>query len=219
VGKYDVIVSSGPGYKTAREEATDAMLQVGQNWPAIYEIAGDKIIGGMGFPGAQDISERIAKKLGIQEDGDEQPQMVQGPNGPIPADQAGQLLGQMDHTLQAMQDEMEKLESGMAKAELDSKTAIRVAEINAQAKLDDSELKGMVELLIAKIEPMLAHQAAVVAAADPAHPAAPAPIAQGVQQAPAEAQAADQSHMQNMEAQASQPEPDAGIAPASDGDA
>lgn len=152
VGQYDVVVTSGPAYNTAREEATDAMLQVGQNWPQIYEIAGDKIIGGMGFPGADEIGERISKKLGISDNDDEDQTMVETPNGPVPAAQAGQLIGQMNDALEQMQAEMEKLESGLAVEESRSKTAIRVAEINAEARHDDTELKGMVDIVLAKID-------------------------------------------------------------------
>ena len=152
VGKYDVVVTSGPAYNTAREEATDAMLQVGSNWPAIYEIAGDKIVGGMGFPGADEIGERIAKKLGISDDENEDQTMVETPNGPVPAAQAGQLIGQMNDALEQMQAEMEKLESGMAIEKSRSNTAIKVAEINAAAKNDDTELKGMIDIVLAKID-------------------------------------------------------------------
>ena len=162
VGTYDVVVTSGPAYNTAREEATDAMLQVGQNWPAIYEIAGDKIIGGMGFPGADDIGERIAKKLGISDDDEQQDEtMVQTPQGPIPAAQAGQLIGQMNDALEQMQAEMEKLESGIKVAELNAETSVKVAEINAAAKHDDTELKGMIDIVLAKIDAANANVAAM----------------------------------------------------------
>jgi hypothetical protein len=152
VGTYDVVVTSGPAYNTAREEATDAMLQVGQNWPKIYDIAGDKIVGGMGFPGADEIGERIAKKLGIQDDDEEQPPQVETPNGPIPIEKAGELIGQMNDALEQMQAEMEKLESGIKVAELNAETSVRVAEINAAAKHDDTELKGMIDIVLARID-------------------------------------------------------------------
>ena len=106
----------------------------------------------MGFPGADDIGERIAKKLGISDDEDEQEQMVQTPNGPIPAAQAGQLIGQMNQALEAMQTDMEKLESGLKVAEINAQTSIEVAKINAEAKHDDTELKGMIDIVLAKID-------------------------------------------------------------------
>ena len=178
VGKYDVVVTSGPAYNTAREEATDAMLQVGQNWPAIYEIAGDKIVGGMGFPGADEIGERIAKKLGISDDENEDQTMVETPNGPVPAAQAGQLIGQMNDALEQMQAEMEKLESGEKQAQLDADTKIKLAEINATAKQDAVELKGMIDIVLKEIERTNAAVAAVqetAAKGEEARKAAPKP--------------------------------------------
>lgn len=187
VGKYDVTVSTGPSYNSMREETVANMVEVGGKWPKLFEVAGDKLVKAMDWPGAQEIAERIAKTMppGLVDDDDEQPNMVQTPNGPIPADQAGQLIGQMNQALEQMQGEMEKLESGIAKAEVDARSREEVARINAESRQDVEELKGMITLLVERMSPVLAHQAAVVAAADPAHPDTPAPIAQGLEQSPA----------------------------------
>lgn len=209
VGEYDVVVSAGPAYSTLREEAADQMLSVGQSWPKLFDIAGDKIVKNFDWPGAEDISERIAKTLppGLADnDDDQQPNMVQTDKGPIPAEQAAKMIGDMDNALSQMHQELEEAQSGLAKAKIDNDARVEVARINADAKHDDSELKGMIQLLLAKMDPVLAHQAAVAAAADPAHPDPPAAIAQGVEQAPADVAAAEQ-----------QPEPDAGQASASQG--
>ena len=189
VGKYDVTVSTGPAYNTMREETVANMVEVGGKWPKLFEIAGDKLVKAMDWPGAQEIAERIEKTLppGLKDGGDEQPQMVQTPKGPIPIDQAGQLIGQLNQAMEAMQADMEKLESGMAKAQLDSETKIEIARIQAESRQDVEELKGMIALLMEQMNPILAHQAAVIAAADPAHPATPAPIAQGLEPSPAAA--------------------------------
>jgi Phage P22-like portal protein len=217
VGKYDVVVSSGPAYNTAREAATDAMLQVGQNWPDIYGIAGDKIIGGMDFPGADKIAERVAKKLGIGDDNEDE-QIIQTPKGPIPVNQAGKMIAQLDDTLDKLHSELQDFETGFRKSQLDAETRVKVAEINAQSTHDNTELTGMVQLILARMDPWqaaqaaaVAHASAVASAADPMHPDEPAPIAQGMEQAPAQVQQAETAHEQAMEAQ---PEPDAGTAPA-----
>ena len=51
VGTYDVTVSVGPAYSTMRQEAADAMVQFGQAWPKLMEIAGDKVVKSMDWPG------------------------------------------------------------------------------------------------------------------------------------------------------------------------
>ena len=206
VGTYDVTVSTGPAYNTMREETVANMVEVGGKWPKLFEVAGDKLVSAMDWPGATEIAERIKKSMppGLVDDGDEQKDMVQTPNGPIPAEQAGQLIGQMNQALEAMQAEMEKLESGMAKAQMDNDTKIEVARIQAESRENVEELKGMIGLLMNQLNPILAHQAAVIAAADPEHPDTPAPIAQGIEQSPAELAA--------MEA-----EPDGGADPSATG--
>jgi hypothetical protein len=188
VGKYDVVISSGPAYSTLREEAADQMLAVGQSWPKLFEIAGDKIVKSFDWPGAEEVAERIAKTLppGLADKDDEEPDMVQTANGPIPAEQAGKMIGDMDNALQQMSQELEDAQAGLTKAKMDNETRLEVERIRAEAKHDDTELRAMIELLMARLDPMLAHHAAVASAADPEHPAVPAIIAQGMEQSPAE---------------------------------
>jgi hypothetical protein len=212
VGKYDVIVTTGPAYNTLRQEAADSMVQMAQSWPKLMEVAGDKVVRSMDWPGADDIADRIAKTLppGIADEDKKQkdaPPMVQTPNGPIPLDQAGQMIGQMDNALSQMQNEMEQHEAGIRKAEIAAAASIEVARINAEARGDNAELSAFAKMLMMQAAPQIAHTAAVQAAADPMHPDAPAPLAQGLEQAPADAQAADQGHQQAMDMQAAQPDP------------
>ena len=215
VGTYDVIVTTGPAYNTLRQEAAETMVQMAQNWPKLMEIAGDKVIRAMDWPGADDIADRVAKTLppGLAdkpEDQKDAPPMVQTPNGPIPLDQAGQMIGQMDHALSQMQGEMEKHEAGIKKAEIAAAASIEVARINAEARGDNAELSAFAKMLMMQAAPRIDHAAAVEAAADPMHPNAPAPVAQGMEQAPADVQAVEQQ-------QTMQPEPDAENAPAPEG--
>jgi len=222
VGQYDCIVTSGPAYNTLREEAAANMIEMGGKWPKLMDVAGDKIVRALDWPGAEEIADRLEKTLppGLADkpqDGKEAPPMVQTPNGPIPLDQAGQMIGQMDHALSQMQQELEQHEAGIKKAEIAAAASIEVARINAEARGDNAELSAFAKLLQMQAAPQIDHAAAVQAAADPAHPNAPAPVAQGLEQAPADAQASDQGHQQAMEMQASQPEPDAGNASAPEG--
>lgn len=186
VGTYDVVVTTGPAYNTLREEAAANMIELGGKWPKLMDVAGDKVIRAMDWPDAEGIADRVAKSMPpglVDDDGEEQ--MVQTPKGPIPVKQAGQMIGQMDQAMEAMHAHLEEMQAGITKANLDNASKERIASEGNAAKLDVEELKGMIQLLLAGQAPMIAHQAAVVAAADPAHPDAPAPIAQGIEQAPA----------------------------------
>jgi hypothetical protein len=75
VGKYDVVATTGPGYATKRQEALEAMAQLLQGNPQLWQVAGDLFVKNMDWPGAQEMSKRFAKTIDPKflEDGDEDP--------------------------------------------------------------------------------------------------------------------------------------------------
>lgn len=156
VGEYDVVISSGPSYSTLRQEAADSMIAAGRSWPKLWEVAGDKIVKSMDWPGAQEISDRIAKTLppGLadkkkSDDAD----LVQTPKGPLPKEQAGQLIGQMEQALEAMNADMEARDAALEKARIDADSREEVARINAASRADVEELKGMIAMLVQQTTP------------------------------------------------------------------
>lgn len=157
VGTYDVTVSAGPSYSTLRQEAADAMIQFGQSWPKLMDLAGDKVVKAMDWPGAEEIAERIARTIPPQvrgdEGGDAEAGMVMTPQGPMPPDQAGQMIGQMMQALEQMQGALQEAENGLAKARIDAASREEVARINAVSRQDVEELKGVVTLLAQRMQP------------------------------------------------------------------
>ena len=77
VGVYDVMVTTGPGYMTKRQEALDAMSMLLQSNPELWKVAGDLFIKNMDWPGAQEMAARFAKIIDpkIMEGEDESPEM------------------------------------------------------------------------------------------------------------------------------------------------
>jgi len=75
VGKYDVVVVTGPGYATKRQEAMEAMAQLLQANPELWRVAGDLFVKNMDWPGAQELAKRLAKTIDpkLLEQGDESP--------------------------------------------------------------------------------------------------------------------------------------------------
>jgi hypothetical protein len=63
VGYYDVVATTGPGYMTKRQEAMEAMAQILQGNPQLWAVAGDLFVKNMDWPGAQELSERLAKTI------------------------------------------------------------------------------------------------------------------------------------------------------------
>jgi hypothetical protein len=108
IGRYDVRVTTGPSYTTKRQEAAEFMAQVLQGNKELMAVMGDLYFRMLDVPGAEEIAERLKKTLppNLAQDDDEQEQepMVQTPQGPIPASQAGQLIvGLMEQNQQAQQ--------------------------------------------------------------------------------------------------------------------
>ena len=77
VGKYDVVVITGPGYATKRQEALEAMAQLLQGNPQLWQVAGDLFVKNMDWPGAQEMSKRFAKTIDpkLMQDGDKSPEL------------------------------------------------------------------------------------------------------------------------------------------------
>jgi len=99
VGKYDVVVITGPGYATKRQEALEAMAQLLQGNPQLWQVAGDLFVKNMDWPGAQEMAKRFAKTIDpkLMQDGDKPPELQQ-------AEQQIQAMGQeMEQMFQMIQ--------------------------------------------------------------------------------------------------------------------
>jgi hypothetical protein len=55
------VVTTGPGYMTKRQEAVDAMANILQTNPQLWQVAGDLFIKNMDWPGAQEMAARFKK--------------------------------------------------------------------------------------------------------------------------------------------------------------
>jgi len=99
VGKYDVVVTTGPSYMTKRQEALDAMGMILQSNPQLWQVAGDLFIKNMDWPGAQEMADRFAKIIDpkIMADTDDSPEMQQAK---MQMEAMGQELDQLQQMLQ-----------------------------------------------------------------------------------------------------------------------
>jgi hypothetical protein len=99
VGKYDVVATTGPGYATKRQEALEAMAQLLQGNPQLWQVAGDLFVKNMDWPGAQEMAKRFAKTIDpkLLSDGDDSPEL-QAAKQQMEA--MGQEMDQMHQMLQ-----------------------------------------------------------------------------------------------------------------------
>lgn len=128
VGKYDVVVITGPGYATKRQEALDAMAQLLQGNPQLWAVAGDLFVKHMDWPGAQELSERLAKTVDPSILNDSESPQLQAAQKQI--EQMGQQMQQMRQMLQNVSQSMEAQK-------------LRIDEYNAETKRIQAVQSGM----------------------------------------------------------------------------
>ncbi len=148
VGTYDVTVTAGASYSTQRQEAADAMVSFGTSWPKLMDVAGDKVVKAMDWPGADEIAERIKRTIPQEllgdEDGEQQPQ--------IPP-QVLQIVQQAQQHIQQLESELADAKSGIEKARISAASVENVARINADSRQDVEELKGWIQMLVQNMQP------------------------------------------------------------------
>jgi hypothetical protein len=60
VGEYDVVMDTGPGYNSKREEGAAMIAQMIGADPTLMQVAGDLLFRNMDWPGAEIIADRLA---------------------------------------------------------------------------------------------------------------------------------------------------------------
>ena len=78
VGKYDICVTTGPGYTTKRQESAEGMANMVQGNPELWSIIGDLLVESFDWPGSSAIAERIKRSIDpkLLEDG-QSPELAQ----------------------------------------------------------------------------------------------------------------------------------------------
>jgi hypothetical protein len=129
VGKYDVMVTTGPSYITKRQEALEAMAQLLQGNPQLWAVAGDLFIKNMDWPGAQEMAKRFAKTIDpkLMEDGDKDPALQA----------AEQQMQGMAQEMEQMHTMLQNVSKSMEMQDLERK------EFEAMIKAYDAETKRL----------------------------------------------------------------------------
>lgn len=145
VGKYDVVATTGPGYATKRQEALEAMAQLLQGNPQLWQVAGDLFVKNMDWPGAQEMSKRFAKTIDpkLLADDDKSPQL-QAAEQQIEA--MGQEMQQMHQMLMSVQQSMESRDVQVKefKAEVDAYNAETQRLKVVQASMSPEQIQDIV---------------------------------------------------------------------------
>ena len=135
VGEYDIVMETGPGYASKRQEAVDSMMQLLTADPNLMAQAGDLIFRNMDFPGAEIVADRLAAAnplAQIDEKSDIPPQVQM-------------QLKQSEATIQQLQQQVQQLtldmKYGASVAEQKDKAMLQKAQMDNETKQADSKLR------------------------------------------------------------------------------
>lgn len=117
IGKYDLVVETGPSFNTKREESATQMIELIRNYPAAAPLIGDLLAKNLDWPGAEEIADRLKAARG------------EGDNPEMAAAQ---------QQLQALQAELQKMAEALKQAQTDK--SIEVAKVKSQAEEAEKKL-------------------------------------------------------------------------------
>lgn len=162
VGIYDVVASSGPSFTTRRVEAVQAMTEMTQANPSLWQVIGDQLVRNMDWPGADEMADRLKKVL-VPEVRDEE-------DSEIPP--------QVQAQMQQMGQQIEQLSMALQQAAEEAKTAQDKAQIDAW-KAEIEAYKAETERMQALAPAMTPEQVQMIVAQTVQQLATPADIPDG----------------------------------------
>ena len=137
VGEYDIVMETGPGYSTKRQEAVESMMTALTANPNLFGQIGDLVFRNMDFPGAEIIADRLASinPLAQIDDQSKIPPQVQMQIKQM--QDALQQMGQQNQQLQMYIKQRQDVE------EVKQGHEDRRAMLNAQVKVNDQNTRSV----------------------------------------------------------------------------
>ena len=129
-GEYDVAISTGPSYTSARQEAFDVYSQIANADPRFMQVAGDILFRTMDAPGSDQIADRYEKLL--------PPGMApikSGEQQPIPP-QAQQMIAALQQQIQQAMALAENFHQQIQSKQVENQSKERIVELQEQTKRD-----------------------------------------------------------------------------------
>lgn len=128
LGKYDLVVDSGPSYTTKRLEAATQMTEMIRAFPQLMSVAGDILASNLDWPGATELAERMKLLL---------PPQLQEKNPELM-----QMQQQMQQMQQQAMAAVTELQKQIEQLKVDKEIEFKKLEIDAYSKETD-RLKTM----------------------------------------------------------------------------
>lgn len=157
VGEYDVIMETGPGYNSKRQEAVEAMMPMMSANEELFKTAGDLFFRNMDFPGADIIADRLAAANPLAQIDDKSPVPPQiQMKLKAQEQQIQQLTGQLQAAAQEIQTrsgiEQMKQDGATKRELLKTSTQAHATELTEATWRQDIEMKAITALDVAGIK-------------------------------------------------------------------
>jgi len=151
VGRYDVVVDTGPSYATRRQEAAASMIDFSKAVPQVAQACSDLIAKNMDWPGAQEIADRLRKLL--------PPQLQDDPkNKQIPPAAQAQMA-QMQHLIQNLTQHLNEATKVIEtkKMDLEHRERVEMAKIQADIEINLAKLgsQSSIKLLESQVQELI----------------------------------------------------------------
>ena len=159
VGRYDVVMDTGPGYETKRLEGTEAMIDLMKTplAEAIVKVGADLVVRNMDFAGASDLADRLMpmNDAGMKKALENMPK------------EARSMVTAMYQNMQALQQQLQQLELekkykgqielGWMNVERDkinkqSETKVHDTEVRARTQMHDTHIDAITRRDVAEIQ-------------------------------------------------------------------
>jgi hypothetical protein len=168
VGEYDVVMETGPGYNSKRQEAAGVMGDLAKAWPPLMQVAGDLLFRNLDFPNAEVIADRLAASnpLAQIDDKSDIPPRAQMMIKQLQTQlqQAGQQLQAAGMTIKMKKEDTAEKEMAEThrlmikeageteRARMEDRSWQHDIAMREQGKLGAAEIDGIVKLLLAHKE-------------------------------------------------------------------
>ena len=117
VGEYDVVMDTGPGFQSKRQQAVESMMPLLTGNAELFNIAGDLVFRNMDFPGADVIADRLA---------------AMNPLAQI--DEKSDIPPQVQMELALSKKQLEEMQQQLQAAQLEINNRMQVAQIKEEGE-------------------------------------------------------------------------------------
>jgi hypothetical protein len=139
VGEYDIVMETGPGFASRRQESLETMLSLLPADPNLMAQAGDLIFRNMDFHGADVIADRLAAANPLAQIDEK---------SPVPP-QAQMMIKQGQATIKQLQEQLMALQMdmkyGASVAQSKDEAATQRKAMDVEAKLEDARMRTDVQ--------------------------------------------------------------------------